>query len=155
MEVADHTKTQLRGPSLWTCVEHTIRANMECRVYNPGAGLDEFQSPLVGGEPMIRWIFMQVRAFCSEMCRIFGRRAPVHFAFAGSSRGFDASCSTERLSTVICVSHILRAVLRLPVAISIGFFLFFSPGRLLSPRHPTCRMACVLVHVHAARRQKA
>ena len=60
MEIADPTTYRLPGSSLWNCIEATVNENMRKVVFqrDPNARI---RAPIIGGEPMIRWIFLQVR----------------------------------------------------------------------------------------------
>lgn len=65
LELADVDPSQVAGPSIWDCIKNTMDANMRACVYNdPTDRLDHsaFRRPVQGGEPIVRWIFMQVRA---------------------------------------------------------------------------------------------
>lgn len=62
MELADPSAYGLAGASLWSCIEPCVEQNMEGVVYArlPNA---KRTLPLLGGEPMIRWVFLQARHF--------------------------------------------------------------------------------------------
>ena len=63
LELADVERFEIAGPSLWDCIKNTMDTNMRARVYSPRALPESaFQRPIRGGEPIVRWIFMQVRA---------------------------------------------------------------------------------------------
>jgi hypothetical protein len=69
LELADVERFKLAGPSIWDCIKHSMESNMRARVYVPRtAPEDDFQLPIRGGEPMVRWICMQVRH--AGTCRI-------------------------------------------------------------------------------------
>eukprot|EP00892_Ulva_mutabilis_P011680 jgi/Ulvmu1/8885/UM049_0067.1 len=59
MEIADPSTYGLRGSSLWSCVEATVKENMNRIVYAREVGA-KIRAPVIGGEPMIRWMFLQV-----------------------------------------------------------------------------------------------
>lgn len=61
MEIADPSTYRLPGSSLWNCIEATVNENMRKVVFqrDPHSSV---RPPIIGGEPMIRWIFLQVRS---------------------------------------------------------------------------------------------
>lgn len=59
MEIADPSTYGLPGSSLWSCVEATVKENMNKVVYGREVGAT-IRAPIIGGEPMIRWMFLQV-----------------------------------------------------------------------------------------------
>jgi hypothetical protein len=50
----------LDGPSLWANIKATVTTNMNDFVYSPLEAAT-LQTPLIGGEPLVRYVFMQVR----------------------------------------------------------------------------------------------
>jgi hypothetical protein len=57
LELAECPK--LAEPSLWDNIKSTVDRNMRDFVYAPLEAAI-LEKPLHGGEPMVRWIFMQV-----------------------------------------------------------------------------------------------
>ena len=71
LELADVESLKLAGPSIWDCVRRSMDVNMRAKVYQPRTVPEsDFQLPILGGEPMVRWIFLQV---CSVMCSAYKR----------------------------------------------------------------------------------
>jgi hypothetical protein len=62
MEVADPSVHRLPGSSLWNCIEATVNDNMRRVVFQRDSNA-EIRAPIIGGEPMIRWIFLQARTW--------------------------------------------------------------------------------------------
>jgi hypothetical protein len=60
MEIADPSTFGLPGSSLWNCIEATVNENMRRVVFQRDPHY-AIRPPIIGGEPMIRWIFLQVR----------------------------------------------------------------------------------------------
>lgn len=79
MELADPDRHGLRGPSLWDCMEACMETNMRACVYTPRtARPDAFTRPVVGGEPIVRWIFLQVRQTSRSSCTSENHRVEQH-----------------------------------------------------------------------------
>jgi hypothetical protein len=71
LELADAEKFGQKGPSLWDCMESCMDTNMKARVYTPRmASEKEFKLPVLGGEPIVRWIFLQVWYMRATHCTV-------------------------------------------------------------------------------------
>lgn len=67
MEIADPSTYRLPGSSLWNCIEATVNENMRKAVFQRDQHTSaSIRPPIIGGEPMIRWIFLQVRSLASQ-----------------------------------------------------------------------------------------
>ena len=65
MELADHKRLGLAGPSLWDNIKRCVENNQNIKIYQSvGAfnddGSERFSRPLKGGEATLRWVFLQV-----------------------------------------------------------------------------------------------
>lgn len=104
MEIADPSTYRLPGSSLWNCIEATVNENMKKVVFqrDPNTSI---RPPIIGGESMIRWIFLQVRSLASQSNRACAVCVPA-FPAAGTSADARRTCPCSRTdkSSDVCSS---------------------------------------------------